>query len=162
MRRIYVALLAVLAGLLTATGAVYAGINTIPPKVIVKSEGQYLQTARVHGHDWYYYNGSEYVHSDGKAASYHFPPVKAADSTKINLVFRFPARPENVYVRTLNRDFIAHTRFFPIKNENGKVVAWRTYFYRVGNHRYIINAKWAKAEGQSYGTAVYTAHVKTR
>jgi hypothetical protein len=164
MKRIYIALLAVLAGLLIGSGVAYAGINTIPPKVVVKTQGKVIQTARVHEFDWYFENDGEWIYSADRPPgapepAYKFPTVKTYESVKVNVILRYPVQPEKLYIRTFGGDFLGR-KLYPVRNENGKVVAWGAYFYRTGHHRYVIRAKWPKAEGQSYGAATYLAHLK--
>jgi hypothetical protein len=164
MRRIYIALLAVLAGLLIGAGTVYAGVNTIPPKVVVKVRGEVIQTARVHEFDWYYAGEDGWIYSADRPPgapelAYKFPKLKTTESLKLHFVLRYPVRPERFYIRTFGGDFIGHT-LYPVRNENGKVVAWGGGFYRTGHHRYVIRVKWPKAEGQSYGAATYLTHLK--
>jgi hypothetical protein len=159
MKRIYIAVLAVLAGLLIGTGAVYAGVNTVPPKVVVKSNGKVIQTARVHAHSWYYYNNGEYVYSESTAPSFKYPKVATMESVKLNIYLRYPVRPERVYLRTHAGRFIG-VGLTPIENENGKVVAWKAGTYRNYHHRYVLFVRWPETEGRSYGTATYTMNLK--
>jgi hypothetical protein len=165
MKRIYIALLAVLAGLLIGAGTVYAGVNTIPPKVVVKVRGEVIQTARVHEFDWYYASEDGWIYSADRPPgapepAYKYPKLVTTKSVKLHFVLRYPVRPERLYVRTHAGEFIG-VNVYPVRNANGKVVAWGAGFYRTGHVRYVVRAKWPKAEGQSYGAATYLVNLKS-
>jgi hypothetical protein len=170
MRKNYIAILAVLAGLLlSATTALAVGVSSSePPEAYVKVDGKVVQHMNIHEFDWYYEyadGGFSYTADRPPGAPeppYVFPKVKTAGNVKVHVIVRYPDKPEKFYVRTKDGDFISRA-LYPIKAENGKVVAWGAYFYRNGHHRYVVRVKWAHVPGSehSYGAVTYLAHLKT-
>jgi len=168
MRRGLLALLAVLAGVLLATtAALAAGVTSSePPEAYVKVNGKNVQHMNIHEYDWYYEAEDGWAYTADRAPGapeppYVFPKVKPAE-VKIDIVIRYPDKPQKLYVRTKDGDFIGRA-LYPIKSEKGKTVAWGAYFFRTGHHRYVVWVKWAKgSEGHSYGNVTYLAHLKLK
>jgi hypothetical protein len=169
MRKVLYILLTVLAGLLlSATAALAVGVSSSePPEAYVKVDGKVIQHMNMHEFDWYYEAEDGWAYTADRAPgapepAYVFPKLKTAESVKVNIIVRYPDKPEKFYVRTKDGQFISRA-LYPIKAESGKVVAWGAYFYRNGHHRYVVRVKWEQGkEGHSYGAVTYLAHLKTR